>query len=189
MLFRSVREGSVRISNMVTHLREYVRNDHAGLDKSVDLSEVVVNAIALMQPEITRHTTSFQMMCAEQLPRITGNAQKLEQVVINLLMNALQSLPDKNHSVSVLVMHDTDTDDVLLVVKDEGVGMDELVKTKIFEPFFSTKWQRGGTGLGLYISHAIIREHKGQIVFTSAPGEGTTVTVRIPASRSKAGVS
>lgn len=184
-----IHEGSARISSIVANLREYVRSDRARLDGSVDLAAVVMNAVALMRSEITRHTSSFQVMCAEDLPGIRGSAQKLEQVVINLLMNALQSLSDRSAGVSILVTHQVDTDELLLIVRDEGCGMTEQVQAKIREPFFSTKLERGGTGLGLYISCSIIREHKGTMEFTSGPGIGTTVTVRIPVAHGKADIS
>lgn len=182
-----IRDGSERIGHIVANLREYVRSDRARLDSRVDLGEVVVNAIALMQSEIARHTGVFRVMCAEDLPCISGSAQKLEQVLINLLMNALQSLEDRTRGVSVLVTHEADTDEILLIVRDEGVGMSGQVQSKILEPFFSTKLERGGTGLGLYISHSIVREHKGSMHFTSAPGAGTTVAVRIPVAHGRAG--
>lgn len=186
-LVYGIRDGSERINRIVANLREYVRSDRARIDSRVDLGKVVMNAVALMQSEVARHTASFQVMCAEGLPCIRGSAQKLEQVVINLLMNALQSLADRSRGVNVVVTHEADTDEILLMVRDEGVGMSEQVQAKILEPFFSTKLERGGTGLGLYISHSIIREHKGSMHFTSAPGKGTTVTVRIPAASSRGG--
>jgi signal transduction histidine kinase len=88
--------------------------------------------------------------------------------------------------VSIVVTYDADTHDILLAVMDEGVGMTEQVKARILEPFFSTKLEHGGTGLGLYISHSILSEHKGSLHFTSEPGVGTTVTVRIPVPHGKA---
>lgn len=187
-LVYGIHDGSERIRSIVANLREYVRSDRAKIQSSVDLSVVVINAVALMRSEIARHTNAFHLMCAEGLPFIRGSAQKLEQVVINLLLNALQSLSDRNQTVSLLVTHEAGTDEVLLVVRDEGIGMTELIKAKILEPFFSTKLERGGTGLGLYISHSIVCEHKGTMRFTSESGVGTTVTVRIPAVHGKAGL-
>ncbi len=186
-LVYGIHDGSERIRNIVANLREYVRSDRAKLQSSVDISAVVMNAVALMRSEISRHTNAFQLLSPEGLPFIRGSAQKLEQVVINLLMNALQSLSDRNQAVSLQVTYDAGTDDVLLTIRDEGVGMTEQVQAKILEPFFSTKLERGGTGLGLYISHSIVCEHKGTMRFTSESGVGTTVTVRIPAVLGKAG--
>ncbi len=182
-LVYGIQDGSERIRRIVQSLRDFVRSDRARLDSMVDLSSVVAGAITLMRAEIGKHTNAFSLEGREDLPPVRGSAQKLEQVVINLLLNALQSLNDRNSRVEVAVGFDALADQCLLTVSDEGSGMSEEVMTKITEPFFSTKLDRGGTGLGLYISSSIIREHKGTIGFKSGPGEGTTVTVRLPAFR------
>ncbi|HSW64152.1 MAG TPA: ATP-binding protein [Dissulfurispiraceae bacterium] len=182
-----IHDGSERIRRIVENLREFVRSDRSRLDDSIDLSVVVANAVALMQAEIARNTGAFEVLCGDSIPCIRGSAQKLEQVVINLVLNALQSLSHREQRVCIAVSHDAGLDQVVLSVSDEGIGMTEQVKSRILEPFYSTKLERGGTGLGLYISHSIIREHKGAVFFTSEPGSGTTVTVRLPAARRKAG--
>ncbi|KAF0178747.1 MAG: PAS domain-containing sensor histidine kinase [Nitrospirae bacterium] len=181
-----IHDGSERIRLIVENLREFVRSDRSRFDDSIDLPAVVASAVALMQSEIARHTSAFEVACAENTPFVRGSAQKLEQVVINLVMNSLQSLSHRGQRVCIAVFCDADREQVVLSVSDEGTGMTEQVKTHILEPFYSTKLERGGTGLGLYITHAIIREHKGSVVFTSEPGVGTTVTVRLPAARRKA---
>jgi PAS domain S-box-containing protein len=185
-LVYGIQDGSERIRNIVQNLRDFVRSDRARLDSMVDLAAVVANAITLMRAEIGKHTNAFSLQVIEHLPPVKGSAQKLEQVVINLLLNALQSLNERGQCVTVAIEFDEKSDQCLLKVSDEGAGMSEEVMNRITEPFFSTKLDRGGTGLGLYISNSIIREHKGTIVFTSEPGAGTTVTVRLPAFVKKA---
>jgi PAS domain S-box-containing protein len=184
-LVYGIHDGSERIRGIVQNLRDFVRSDRARLDSVVDLAAVVKDAVALMRAEIGKHTNAFSVQGGAHMPPVKGSAQKLEQVVINLLMNALQSLTDRDQRVDITIDFDAETSECLLVVSDEGTGISETVMTRIMEPFFSTKMDRGGTGLGLYISNSIIREHKGAIVFTSEPGAGTTVTVRLPAIRQK----
>ena len=116
----------------------------------------------------------------ERTPAVRGNAQRIEQVVINLLQNSCQSLKDRKRAISISTSHDPDAGTVILRIKDEGEGIDEQSLEKIIEPFFTTKWSEGGTGLGLYISRAIVEDHKGSLTFASTKGEGTTATVILP---------
>ena len=162
-LVYGIHDGSERIRNIVQNLRDFVRSDRASLDGTVDLSTVVANAVSLMRSEISRHTGNFIIKCDEDLPLIKGSAQKLEQVVINLVMNALQSLTGHDQRVAITVNRDAGNDQIIFTISDEGEGMPETVKARIMEPFFSTKLDKGGTGLGLYISNSIIMEHKGSI--------------------------
>jgi len=184
-LIYGIRDGSERIRNIVENLRDFVRSDRARLDGIVDMGVVVGNAVALMRSEISKHTNSFSVECADNVPLVRGSAQKLEQVVINLLLNALQALTDRHQAVTVGVAAPAGTGEVKITIADEGVGMDEPVKIRLLEPFFSTKLDQGGTGLGLYISHSIVREHHGNIAFSSELARGTAVTVSLPAISKK----
>jgi polar amino acid transport system substrate-binding protein len=109
-----------------------------------------------------------------------GNSQRLEQVVINLIVNACESLQDKSRSVSISTRFDAADDRVIVQVKDEGVGIQPEALQRIRDPFFTTKRDSGGTGLGLTISDKIVRDHRGELIFESEPDSGTTVTIRLP---------
>ena len=93
-------------------------------------------------------------------------------MVINLIMNALQALPDRERKVQVATCFDRESNCVIIRVKDDGEGMPKEVKDRIFEPFFSTKLDRGGSGLGLAISNFIIKEHKGSSGIRKRTGQG-----------------
>ena len=95
-------------------------------------------------------------------------------------MNALQALPDKSHEVSVATVFDEAAGQVVITVKDAGKGMDVTTMQRLTEPFFTTREQEGGTGLGIYISTTIIKEYEGSLEFDSEPGKGTTATIRLP---------
>ena len=105
----------------------------------------------------------------------------MEQVFINLIQNALHSLPDKTRSVLVASSFHKKDNCITVTVADQGAGIDEKMLERITDPFFTTKQDRGGTGLGLYISYYIIKQHNAALDFHSQPGKGTTVTVKIPA--------
>jgi signal transduction histidine kinase len=110
-----------------------------------------------------------------------GSARQLEQVVINLLNNALQALRSSRESITVSTRHVPETGDVEVTVADAGVGMSPEVLERIKEPFFSTRLDSGGLGLGLSICRSILKDHRGFLVFESEEGNGTRTTMRLPA--------
>ena len=111
---------------------------------------------------------------------VKGCAQQLEQVMVNLLLNSLQALPDRTRGVRVSTSVDRKTGMVEVFVRDEGVGMSDEVMKHLAEPFFSTKLDSGGLGLGLSISSSIVHEHNGTLDFTSEVGKGTTARIAFP---------
>jgi signal transduction histidine kinase len=106
---------------------------------------------------------------------------ELEQVVINLIVNSLQAIPDPARGVWVSTSLDSDGEFVEIRVGDEGVGMTPETLARLTEPFFSTKLDSGGLGLGLSISSTIIQEHKGTLTFESEVGKGTIARISLPA--------
>ena len=118
---------------------------------------------------------------------MTGSSQRLEQVVINLLNNALQSLPSNQQGIRVSTRLAPETGEVEVCVEDEGVGMSPEVLERIKEPFFSTRLDSGGLGLGVSICRSIVQEHRGTLEFESEVGKGTRAVVRLPGIGSSVG--
>jgi signal transduction histidine kinase len=145
-----------------------------------DINRIVSVSASILNNQIKMHTYHFRIELCEGMPEIRGNSQQLEQVVINLIMNALQSLPDKERSVSVSTCFDEQAGQAVIKVSDNGCGMSADVKNRLFEPFYSTKLDSGGAGLGLAISNVIIMDHRGVLEFDSEPGKGTTAIVKLP---------
>jgi signal transduction histidine kinase len=112
-----------------------------------------------------------------------GNSQQLGQVISNLLMNACHALPDKRCGVWLETRFNETTDQVTISVRDEGCGMSREESIRIMEPFFTTKLDSGGTGLGLFISQSIIKEHGGSLHFISEQGKGSTFIVTLPTGK------
>ncbi|GLI36951.1 PAS domain S-box protein [Geobacter hydrogenophilus] len=179
-LLLGVKEGSRRISAIVNNLKDFAREDTAKTFVPIAVNNIVENAKMILSYQIHRYTDHFRMELGEDLPQARGKFQQIEQVVINLIMNALQALPGKDAGVTVSTSADLVASVVTISVRDEGEGMPWEVLERITEPFFSTKLEQGGTGLGLSISAAIIREHDGTLTFESTPGKGTTATVTLP---------
>ena len=179
-LLHGVREGSRRISAIVNNLKDFARQDTAKCFMPINVNRVVEDAKLILSYQIHRYTDNFRLDLPEGLPLALGKYQQIEQVIINLIINALQALPAKDAGVTVSTGADPDGSAITIAVRDEGEGMAREVLERITEPFFSTKIDQGGTGLGLSISAAIIREHNGSLRFESTPGQGTTVTVSLP---------
>lgn len=179
-LISGIAEGSSRINDIVGNLKDFARQDRAGMDSEVDVNKAIKSSVAILKSQIRKYTENFHMDLDENLPSLRGSARQLEQVIINLIINALQALPDKKHCVRVSTSFNNELRHVIIEIKDEGIGMTKEVLEKIREPFFSTKLDSGGTGLGLFISRSIIKEHKGSLELKSGHGKGTTVVIKLP---------
>lgn len=179
-LIDGIARGSARINSVVASLKGFSRTDTSELNDTFDLPRVIQDARTILDHHIQSRTDHFTVTCEDNLPSVRGSQQQIEQVLINLLVNALQALQDRSKSVKVDVSRDRQGPHVLLTVADEGSGMTPEVCERVTEPFFSTRLAEGGTGLGLSISSSIIHDHGGTITFRSEPGCGTTVTVRLP---------
>ena len=183
-LLKDLDEGSVRIQNIVDNLRNFARPENADIDKDITLNDIVLASISILKNQINRYTNNFKFIDGKDLPYAKGNAQQIEQVIINLILNSLHSLQSKDAGVSVSTAYSRKKDILIIKVKDEGRGMTKETLDRITEPFFTTKLESGGTGLGLSISYAIVKEHGGSLEFESAPGRGTTATLKLPSSKS-----
>jgi len=139
--------------------------------------------VRLVNHNIKEATHHFSVTLDEALPLLQGNAQQIEQVVVNLLVNALHALPDKERGVTLLTRQTEDGKNAVLEVRDEGVGISENNLAHIMEPFFTTRRESGGTGLGLSVSSRIVKSHGGRLEFSSRPGKGTTALLILPFSK------
>lgn len=175
-----MQEGTRRIKRIVGDLKDFARQGGDEQGESIDLNAVVGTAIRLVDSSIRKATRRFATHYAEDLPAIEGNAQRIEQVVINLVLNACQALQDPAQGIQLTTRHDSGTGRVVLEVRDEGRGIEPESMNRLTDPFFTTRRECGGTGLGLSVSAGIVREHHGTLTFESSPGEGTTVTLALP---------
>lgn len=169
-----------RISRIVENLKHLSKRDAGGLDERVDVAKALGAAAMILHNEIRKRTDHFVLRLNEDLPLIRGNSQQLEQVFINVLLNALESLPNRGCAVEARAQPAAEGDQVIVSIRDQGTGIAAEDLQRLKEPFFSTKTDSGGTGLGLSISNDIILRHRGRIEFSSVRGEGTCVTIRLP---------
>ncbi|MGB5995058.1 MAG: ATP-binding protein, partial [Candidatus Deferrimicrobiaceae bacterium] len=179
-LITGMTESSGRIRNIVEKLKNFARRDSENLDCKIALNEVIRAAASILNHEIVRGCRNFRLDLAENLPMVMGCAQQLEQVMINLIQNSLQALPDRTKGIRIATSVNRGTGMVEVRVIDEGGGMSDEVMKHLAEPFFSTKLDSGGLGLGLSISSSIVLEHNGTLDFTSEVGKGTTARITFP---------
>jgi signal transduction histidine kinase len=185
-LVNDMGHGSERIKSIVEGLRTFARKDEGLLVDSVDINTLIEATARLVHNEVHKRA-DVELDLTKHLPTFTGNSQKIEQILVNLMVNAGQAMPDDRRGL-ITVRTRSENNDVIVEIADDGHGMSEKTLKQIFDPFFTTKRAKGGTGLGLAIAYKIIDEHGGNISVTSELGVGTTFTIRIPASSgSKAG--
>jgi two-component system NtrC family sensor kinase len=147
----------------------------------VDLNAVVQNAIRLLHYDTRARAVGIVMDLDHQLPAIWGMAEKLSHLVMNLAGNAIDAMGDYRAGEPGITITTTGkAGGIVLEVADRGEGMSDAVRSRAFEPFFSTKPAGQGTGLGLPLCQSIVAEHGGTIGLDSAPGRGTRVTVTFP---------
>ena len=182
-LISGISEGAARIGKIVEALGGFARQDAGDLDQSVDPNAVVESAMVIVNNLIRKSTHHPSVELAENLPKIRGNQQQLEQVIINLITNSCQALQSPQQSLFVSTSYSETSDLITIRVRDEGEGIPPENLNHIIEPFFTTKRDAGGTGLGLSVSYNIVKNHGGHLHFTSRFGKGTTATVMLPVSR------
>ncbi len=153
------------------------------MTETVDIQQVLQAAVMILHNQIQKFTDVCTLEVPDGLPYVAGNSQQLEQVFINVLLNALQALPERTRGVHISAGFDADSGMLWITVRDEGRGISERDLGRLTEPFFTTRTDAGGTGLGLSISRSIIERHGGSLSFESVSGVGTTVTIRVPATQ------
>jgi two-component system, NtrC family, sensor kinase len=185
-IIERTREGLRRIERIVKDLRLFARVDE-GEWNEVDLNPGIESSVNMVQGYARKHGVTVGMDLGE-LPPLRCRAARLHQVVVNLLMNAIDACPPEG-TVTIRTRTDTEIGGIRLDVTDTGCGIDPTIRERIFDPFFTTKPIGEGTGLGLSISYGIVKEHDGKIEVESPPGGGSCFTVRIPSKprRTRAG--
>jgi PAS domain S-box-containing protein len=180
-----------RMEHIIEHIRLFARE--AGRPERTDVStnQVVQSSLDLLGAQLRDHGLELDIALAESLPSVQANPYSLEEVVINLIINARDAMEDRLHTepdippphLRVTTRLDSiDQQRVIIEVTDWGRGIPEEIIDRIFDPFFTTKGPNGGTGLGLSIARAIVEEFGGTLDIHSSPGEGTVATVTIAAS-------
>ena len=177
-----------RAARIVRNLLTFARKRQS-TRAMIDVNQVVIDTLSLRAHEHTLTNISAVTALASGLPQVFADSHQVQQVLLNLVINAEHAMLSANGRGSLVVRtwHNGDDESVALEVSDDGPGVPVEVQTKIFDPFFTTKDVGKGTGLGLTVAYAIVQEHGGRIRVDSRPGRGASFVVELPVSGAGAG--
>ena len=171
-----------RCTEIIGNLMRFARHERAEF-QPIDVNEVIRDAVAITDHQLSINDNRVSVESSDSLPLVHGNANQLQQVLMNLLINAEQALGGQQGEV-LIISRLTASGDIEIEVADNGPGIPADIQSRIFEPFFTTKPSGKGTGLGMSVVYRIIDEHGGNIRLASEPGEGARFTIRLPAMAS-----
>lgn len=181
---------TARITRIIQRLLDFTRRKVGAPERArVDLNELAASTLELLGGQFTAAKVRTRLEQAENLPDVDGDADRLQQVLINLVINAVQAMPDGGAlAVETRTVRRTrpglptgaEQEFVAVAVSDTGVGIPPEIRDKIYDPFYTTKEGQGGTGLGLAVCSGIVKEHDGWIDIEDAPGGGTIFRVYLP---------
>jgi signal transduction histidine kinase len=176
----SILKNAERVERVIKDLRAYNVGERNELSPGVSVNRVVEEALTIIRAHGSQGEISITPQLSKLLPNIIGNQYQLEQVVVNLLLNAMQATPNGKGVVTIRTHYAVKFAEVRITVTDLGAGISPEVKKHLFEAFYTTKIDRGGSGLGLYISNFIVSEHKGYLTLESNQNNETVATVHLP---------
>ena len=176
-LLKSTRQGLLRVGEIVGGLRDFSRLDESA-SKQVDPNESVRVTVEMVRFHVHHKGVELKVETTP-LPMIWCNSGQINQVLLNLIMNAIQAVAPGS-TIWVKTRSLPDSDEIQYEVSDNGPGIPESIRGKIFDPFFTTKPQGVGTGLGLWITYNVVEQHGGRIDLATEPGRGTTFTITLP---------
>jgi len=186
-LFNDSREGIDRITSIVRHLRDFSRIDQSGNLDKYNINDGIKATLTVAQNEI-KYDADVKTELSE-VPSIFCNAGQINQVLLNILINAVQAIKsqERDDKGTITIKTYVTDDDVVCEISDDGPGIEPDKLSKIFDPFFTTKPVGKGTGLGLSVSYDIIvMKHNGKLIADSSVDEGTTFTIKLPLSKKEA---
>ncbi len=177
----NIDHGSKRVSVFVSNLKEYSQQNFGDPHTLISIKSVIENAYMICKSKIDKEVKSFTMDISDNIPKIVTDRYAVEQVLVTLLINASEASDKKDSWVKVTAEYVNSSKRYLVIkIQDNGIGMDENTRRRIFDPFFSTKSRELGTGLGLYICHNLSKKLGGRIEVESEPNRGTIFQLILP---------
>jgi signal transduction histidine kinase len=169
-----------RCKTIIENLLKFARQEQVEFSE-VDIPQVMSDALAIVDHQLGIHSIRVEQELEPELPSCRGNANQLQQVLMNLMINAQQALAGSPGTVKLSARKGTHGF-IELRVSDTGPGIAKEIQGRIFDPFFTTKPVGQGTGLGLSVTYGIVKEHGGEIRLESGAAEGTTFVITLPGS-------
>jgi PAS domain S-box-containing protein len=191
LVTKQIAEQIDRAVGIINHLREFGRKAEIQMEP-FDVNRPIEGVFTLLSQQLNLKDIEVVLELQEDLPAVMGDVNRLEQVILNLVLNARDAMIEKEEAdtpgkaekiLAVKTVHEKGQ--VVIFISDTGIGIPPERKDKIFDPFFTTKELGKGTGLGLSISYGIIKDYKGTVKVESEPGKGTTFEIRFPACEAR----
>ena len=180
-LIANIEHGAQRINATISKLTGFARKRSGNDKQPVEPRELIERSVDICRNEIKKTVKDFEVRVEENLPTIIADSEAIEQVIINLLINASQASDKENSWLRLKAFLEKENGNYFNIeVADNGCGMDENTRNSIFLPFFTTKKDGMGTGIGLYVVENLVTEMGGEIAVQSEPGRGSTFRVSIP---------
>jgi PAS domain S-box-containing protein len=175
-----------KMADIIDHMRIFTRSSEGTVHESIDINSIVEGAFKFLGQQLKNHNIEVGEDLGSDLPKVAGDPNRLEQVFLNLISNARNAVEGNGKEkkrIDIRTYADNTNGDsaVVMEVSDNGEGVPEHAKEKIFQPFFTTNAPGKGTGLGLSVSSKIIEEHRGRLELDSTVGEGATFRMILPA--------
>jgi signal transduction histidine kinase len=170
---------SERAHNIVENLLDFARARRSTEMEKLDLIQIVKGSIKLIANQLRVNNIKLHQDIPDGILYIKGNLSKLEQILVNIILNAIQAMKDSG-TLTISIKPDTENKNIFIKISDTGPGIPEENLKNIFEPFFTTKPVGKGTGLGLSVTRTLVAEHNGEIKIESKLGVGTTFIIILP---------
>jgi signal transduction histidine kinase/ActR/RegA family two-component response regulator len=169
-----------RIAKIVSDLKNFSKQSNVAEKSMVQVNLAVKNAMRLAQTTLRKSGVRIQLDLDENLPVIPGNLQGIEQIIINIIINAIQAIDHSDGIIRVNTGFQRKDAHIYIQIADNGGGISPAIADKLFLPFVTDKQAHGGTGLGLSVTYGLVQAHGGDISFETRQGKGTTFTVSLP---------
>jgi signal transduction histidine kinase/ActR/RegA family two-component response regulator len=169
-----------RIAKIVSDLKNFSKQSNVAQKSMVQVNLAVQNAMRLAQTTLRKSGVRIQLDLDENLPLIAGNLQGIEQIIINIIIKAIQAIDHGDGIIRVKSGFQRKDARIYLQITDNGGGISSAITDKLFLPFVTDKQAQGGTGLGLSVTYGLVQAHGGDISFKTREGKGTTFTVSLP---------
>jgi signal transduction histidine kinase len=167
-----------RCKTIIENLLKFARQEKTAVEV-LDVNRPVEDAVAIVHHQLELQHVKVDLSLSDGLPSILGNANQLQQVLMNLLINSQQAMGPDGGSITLTTGRKS-ADSVEILVRDTGSGIPKEIQKRIFDPFFTTKPNGKGTGLGLSVTYGIIKDHGGEISVESELGKGATFSIVLP---------
>ena len=169
-----------RVAKTVLDLKNFSRQSNVAEKSPLQLNTAVNNAMRLAQTTLRASSVEIDIHLEENLPDVEGNLQSIEQIILNIVVNAIQAIHHDRGRIEITTGYRNQDGKVYICIADNGRGISKDISDKIFLPFVTDKHAEGGTGLGLSVTYSLVKAHEGDISFETTPNKGTSFTVHLP---------